>query len=118
MSDRMTTRDIVVEILAMCSKADWQDCEEQINCPCENLIDHSIALLDRERPVGDARIAEALAWIESAQETLQPDRDIPCDDQAWHQIERARELLSALSSSGQEERKPVPMPEKGEECLG
>lgn len=41
-------------------------------------------------------IRSALSWVETAQETLCPDRDIPCDDQAWHQLERAREILIDL----------------------
>lgn len=43
----------------------------------------------------DTAIKIALNYIEMAQETLNPDRDIPCDDQAWIQLEIARKALAA-----------------------
>ena len=49
-------------------------------------------------------LGAAKSWNDAAQETLNPDRDIPCDDQAWVQIERANEkikvALAALKDAG------------------
>ena len=50
----------------------------------------------------EEEIAKVRLLIEDAQDLLQPDRDIPCDDQAWHQLEKARDTLSRLAAQKDE----------------